>query len=152
MSGPFVDPELAANRGVLAYLAAENERGLALSLAPDEVADPYLPLGAHPDVVQRVWKDIAPSPAWRAVVLGRPAAVDPGEGAVVAPALGTSYWLRVAPEHLGAALSSGARQRHTYGRNGPVLDAAASFGPTWIHGLWDAREPEWLGGAAHARS
>jgi hypothetical protein len=144
VSAPFVDDRLPENAGVLAYLSSRNERGHRLVLPPSSVDDPYLSLGAHPDVVERVWEQLAPAATWRAVVRGRPATVDPEAGTVLALAFGTSYWLRLTARDLELALTSGASQSHLFGRDGPRLDAAAMFGPTWIHGSWDGREPEWL--------
>lgn len=155
MSAPFVDETLPANAGVLRYLRPRNERGLPLCAAPDEVAfDPYLSLGSHPDVVERVWRELRadlPDEA-RCVVLGTPALADPSSGLVLAVALGTSYALRVEADDLGTALEAGAEQRHRYGRTGPTLDVSAAFGPSWIFGSFDRREPEWVQRAAGSAS
>src|SRR5689334_10452053 len=111
----FVDTERPENAGVLAYFGRRNERGLPLAALPSEVADPYLSLGSHPDVVERVWQGLAPGDDWQLVVLGTPAVVDPEVGAVLAVALGTSYWLRLTPAELAVALADGVAQTHRYG-------------------------------------
>jgi hypothetical protein len=141
---PFVDAARPENDGLLAHLARRNERQHPLAASPDAFDRPYLSLGSHPDVVERVWRELAPEASGRLVVLGTPAAVVPEIGTVLAIAYGTSYWLRLAPDDLEAALTSGAKQQHRYGLNGPSLDAAVSFGPTWILGTWDKREPGWV--------
>ncbi len=141
---PFVDETRSENAGVLAYLRRRNERGLPLAALPSDTPDPYLSLGSHPDVVERVWDDLCPHTRWRLVVLGTPAAVDPVCGTVLAVALGTSYWLRVTPADLAVALADGFTQTHRYGLDPQVFDAAATFGTTWVHGRWDEREPGWL--------
>jgi hypothetical protein len=142
----FVDRARRENAAVLAYLDGRNERGSPDALAPEEVPDPYYGLGGHPDVVERVWRELAPDAGWRAVVLGRPALVEPAAGTVLALALGTCYWLRLATGDLAPALASGAVQQHRYGDTG-VLDAASTLGPAWVLGSWDEREPAWLAAA-----
>jgi len=147
---PFVDPDRPENRGVLSHLERRNERRRPLAAHPAAFDQPQLTLGSHPDVVERVWNGLAPDVSWRVVVLGTPAVVDPDPGTVVAIAYGTSYWLRLAADDIEAALASGARQQHRYGRTGPLVDAAASFGPTWILGSWNEHEPGWVLAAAAA--
>jgi len=142
---PFVDEALPANDGVLAYLRQRNERGLPLCAAPDAVGfDPYLSLGSHPDIVERIWKELgAGLPVeTRCVVLGTPGLA--ASGLVLAVALGTSYALRLPDDEVGAAVASGFVQSHRYGRFGPTLDVDKTFGPTWVFGRFDAREPGWV--------
>jgi hypothetical protein len=145
----YLDAGRAENRGVLDFLARRNERRCPLAERPDAFDQPYLSLGSHPDVVERVWKELAPDPAWRVVVLGTPGVVEPVAGTVLALALGTSYWLRLAPGDLEPALSSGVTQEHVFG-GGKRFDAAAVLGPAWVHGSWDEREPLWLVAAGAA--
>jgi len=147
---PFVDEARPENTGVLAYFRRRNERGLPLCALPADIRDPYLALGSHPDVVERVWKELGPHADWRLVVLGTPAVVDPETGAVLAVALGTSYWLRLTPADLTIALATGLAQTHRYGLAREDFDAAAVFGATWVHGRWDAREPDWVLAASAA--
>jgi hypothetical protein len=149
VSGSFVDETLPANSGVLAYLRRRNERDLPPCAAPEDVGfDPYLSLGSHPDIVERVWKELGKEfpPEARCVVLGTPGLV--ASGLVLAVALGTSYALRLPDGEVAAALESGFVQSHRYGRFGPTLDAEAAFGPPWVFGRYDAREPAWVAAAA----
>jgi hypothetical protein len=106
-----VDSTLGANRTVLEYLARGKDESVALVRSPESVQLPYLTLGSHPDIVERVWDELGQelSPDARCVVLGRPALVAPGPGLVLALALGTSYALRVAPGDREAALAEGLR-------------------------------------------
>jgi hypothetical protein len=147
----FVDEKLPTNGGVLGYLRRRNERGLPLCAAPDEVGyDPYLSLGSHPDVVERVWKELGaglPDEA-RCVVLGTPGLA--ASGLVLAVALGTSYALRLPDDEVAGALESGSVQRHRYGRFGPTLDVEKTFGPSWVFGTFDEREPSWVVAAVPA--
>jgi hypothetical protein len=141
---PFVNEARPENAGVLAYFRRRNERALPLAASPSETPDPFLSLGSHPDVVERVWRRLAPQQAWRVVVLGTPAVVDPETGTVLAVALGTSYWLRLTPSDLATARADGFTQTHRYGLDTEDFDASHTFGPTWVHGRWDEREPAWL--------
>ena len=142
---PFVDQDLPANAGVLGYLRQRNERGLPLCAAPEHVGlDPYLSLGSHPDIVERVWKGLGAElrDDARCVVLGTPGLV--ASGLVLAIALGTSYALRLPEDEVAGALDSGLVQSHRYGRFGPTLDVSTRFGPSWVFGRFDAREPGWV--------
>jgi hypothetical protein len=141
---PFVDEARAGNAGVLAYLRRRNERGHPLCSRASEATDPYFSLGAHPDVVERIWTTLAPHTAWRLVVLGTPAVVDPEAGSVLAVAVGTSYWIRLTAPDLTVALASGASQSHRYGLDTTDFDGAEIFGPTWVFGRWDDREAAWI--------
>jgi hypothetical protein len=146
MSGPLVDAESPENRGVLAYLRRRAGEERPLVASPDSFTDPYLSLGSHPDVVERVWDALGSgtSPAGRCVVVGCPALVEPTSGIVVALALGTTYALRVATADYEDALAAGLEPTHAYFPPSSVLDARATFGPSWLFGAWAASEPEWV--------
>lgn len=140
-----------ANRGVLAHLRARTSEGAPLTARPGDVPSPYLGLGAHPDVVERVWDQLgwALSEDCRCIVHGTPALVDPGTGLVLALALGTSYVLRIAPADLEGSLAAGARTTHAFAGGG-TLDLA-TFGPGWVFGRFAAIEADQLAAArAHA--
>src|SRR5438105_14671008 len=56
---PTIGLDDPRNRGVLAYLQARNELDLPVVMLPgDSPRDPYLHLGCHPDVVERLWKGL----------------------------------------------------------------------------------------------
>ena len=131
------------NDGVLAYLRLRNPGTPVVGPHPDEV-DRW-ELGTDPDIVGRLWDELAPSLGedGRLVIHGRPALVDPRTADVLAVGLGTEYALRLAPDDFASALAAGGRQVVVYGE-GTVLDVGADFGSGWLFGSWDAREAEWL--------
>ena len=51
-----------ANAGVIRYLKKRNEKAPPLQL-PDSVSTPYYSLGSHPDIVERVWVQLADEPS-----------------------------------------------------------------------------------------
>ncbi len=152
MSRPFVDPDRPENERVLAYLRAQGEVPWALVVPPGAIADPYLQLGSHPDVVERVWGELGAmlNPDARCVVLGCPALADPASGVVVGLALGTTYALRLIEEDLEEGLAAGLERTHSYNPPIPTLDAATAFGRDWLFGAYDAREPRWVAASVTA--
>lgn len=147
-----------ANAGVLAWFRSRRagpervERDPETeSCAPTETKDPYLRLGAHPDLLSRMWgelgKTLPESCAW--VVLGMPVLSHPHTGVIFAYAGGTSYMLRLAPGDLAAALAAGTPQQHQYpgvkslGMPPTTLDLR-EIGPEWVMGGWRKPEPDWM--------
>jgi hypothetical protein len=134
------------NAAILAYLGRswDEEKPSNLS-APPGVHDLHRnPLGTHPDVLDRLWKELTvklPEPcAW--VVYGKPVLVHPSTGVVFGFAGGTLvYALRLPDETCREALEAGATRVHAYG-TGERLDLA-DLGPGWVLGRWLAAEPEW---------
>ena len=133
------------NAGVLRHL----EGGwagtrLPASVSPHDVLEPYMRLGTHPDLVERLWDGIAarlPEPC-RWVVHGRPALVHPRTGVVFGFAGGThTYGLRLPPDERAHAVRAGARVEHVYS-DGSRLDVTA-IGPGWVLGGWLREEPDW---------
>jgi hypothetical protein len=137
--------DLATNAGVLRYLG----QGLAVSdvtvAAPPPDVD-RLRLGAHPDIVERLWDVLAAAlpDGSRALVAGGPALVDPTSGIVLAVALGTQYALRLTGAGLEAARAGDYATRHAFRSVGRTLDLAETFGPGWVFGDWNAEEGTWL--------
>lgn len=142
MASLLVRPE---NAGVLGYLAhgrtvAESEFG-----PPSADVDRHH-LGAHPVVVDRLWDVLnaaLPTDA-RWLVFDGPALVHPASGVILAASIGTQYALRLLPDHLAAAVAAGGELVHAFKTVGTTLDLPATFGPDWVFGLWDDREPDWL--------
>lgn len=133
------------NAGVLTYLA-QGRVPSAAGFGPPAAGIDRWHLGAHPDVVDRLWEALngaLPADA-RWLVYDTPSLVDPRSGEILAVALGTSYAVRLLPDHLAAALEGGAEQVHTYRSVGTTLDLPATFGPGWVFGAWDDREGAWL--------
>ena len=58
MPAPERRIERVENQPVLAYLRSGHDRPRALLALPEQVADPYLECGCHPDVVARLWDEL----------------------------------------------------------------------------------------------
>ena len=134
------------NHGALRYLG----QGLPPADVPVAVPAPDVDtwrLGAHPDVVARLWEVLnAALPAdARCLVAGGATLVHPTSGVILAAALGTQYALRLAGDGLAAALAAGYRTVHVFSTVGRTLDLVSTFGPGWVFGAWDDREAAWLG-------
>jgi hypothetical protein len=99
--------------------------------------------GSHPDIVERVWDQLGAAlpPEAAVCILGSPALANPA-GVVLAVAYGTAYVLRLLPADLEAALRAGAQTVMRWS-DGSTTDIGVEFGPDWIFGRWDAREPGW---------
>jgi hypothetical protein len=99
--------------------------------------------GSHPDIVERVWKQIGSTlPVdCRGLVCGTPALVQPVSGMILAFCLGTAYCLRLPFELVEEAINQGAKTS-TKWSNGTLLDATTTFGPDWIFGAWK-EEVQW---------
>jgi len=112
---------------------------------PGRERDPYYETGHHPDIVERVWRDLGaelPETA-RCRVNGNPVLAHRTSGAVVAFPRGTSYALWVPPrQRAGCDLVT----RHTWG-NGTTTDLTAVVGDGWYWGRFDVREPGWCAAA-----
>jgi hypothetical protein len=140
----------AENAGALRYLGHGRP-------APEATFGPPSPdvdrrhLGTHPDVVDRLWEDLnhaLPVDA-RWLVFDGPALVHPG-GAILAAAMGTQYALRLLPGDRDAAIVAGAEVVHHFQTVGTTLDLVATFGPDWVFGRFDEREPGWLAASYEA--
>jgi hypothetical protein len=143
--GPMVPPlDLAENSGALRYLAHGRPAAEAtFGPPPDDVDSRHL--GTHPTVVDRLWEDLnhaLPVDA-RWLVFDGPALVHPG-GTILAAAMGTQYALRLLPGDRAAAIAAGAEVVHHFQTVGTTLDLPATFGPEWVFGRFDEREPNWL--------
>lgn len=142
------------NTGVLRHLGEGGGAGTRLpaSLSPQDALDPYMGLGTHPDVVERLWDEITVHlpEACRWVVYGRPALVHPRTGIVFGFAGGShTYAMRLPPHERARAIEAGAKLAHTYA-DGSRLDLAA-IGAEWVLGGWLREEPDWcLAAYAHA--
>ncbi|HET6779165.1 MAG TPA: hypothetical protein VFH26_09775 [Gemmatimonadales bacterium] len=140
------DPDHPSNRGVLEYFG-RNHSAQPPSFEP--VADPlalrHRSSGSHPDIVEHLWDLAAALPLEsRALVYGRAVLVAPTRGVIFAAALGTEYGLRLPPDEFALARSAGAEVIHNYRTVDVLLDLAERFGPHWLFGNFDRREPEWI--------
>jgi hypothetical protein len=55
--------------------------------------------------------------------------------------------MRLAPPEFALARAAGAEVVHYYQTAGVTLDLGARFGPHWVFGAFDPREPEWCAAA-----
>jgi len=132
------------NLGVLDYLSNLNAKHLPPCVSPDAVKDPYISLGSHPDIVQRLWDTLAASlpHETRCIVFGTPALVVPRSGLVLAIGFGTQYGLRVPLDAVNAAVAAGAKTFMKWSV-GPSTDIQQLFGADWVFGWWLKEETEW---------
>ncbi len=132
------------NAGALAYLAHGRPADEADSGPPIPDVDRWH-LGTHPDIVERLWDVLngaLPADARRLVYDG-PALVHPS-GVLLGAGVGTQYVLRLRPPHHLLAIAAGAEVVHHFRTVDTTLDLAAIFGPDWVFGRFDEREPDWL--------
>lgn len=136
--------EQAANAGALHYLAHGRPADEADSGLPSPEVDRWH-LGTHPDIVERLWDVLnAALPAdGRRLVFDGPALVHPG-GVLLAAGVGTQYVLRLLAPDRALAIQAGAEVVHHFRTVGTTLDLEATFGPDWVFGCFDEREPGWL--------
>lgn len=137
----------AHNAKVLAYLARGETREPVFAWHRDYSGnrDPYWEAGCHPDIVERLWKQIGtalPSDCC-SLVCGTPALTHPVSGAILAIGMGTEYGLRLAEPSLSAALAAGAKTLMTWGAGGGSTDLRKVCGADWLFGGWATKEPEW---------
>jgi hypothetical protein len=142
MDSLLVRPE---NAGALLYLAHGRPAADAGFGPPSSDVD-RRHLGSSPAVVDRLWDELnAALPAdARWLVFDAPALVHPVSGVILAAAIGTQYALRLLPDGLAAAVAAGGELVHAFRSVGTTLDLATTFGPDWVFGAWDEREPGWL--------
>lgn len=134
----------AENAGALGYLAHGRPADEADGGPPSADVD-RLHLGTHPMVVDRLWEVLngaLPVDARRLVYDG-PALLHPN-GVILAAAMGTQYALRLLPGDRAAAIAVGAEVVHHFRTVGTSLDLHATFGPEWVFGRFDEREPAWV--------
>jgi len=138
--------DVDANAGVLRYLGqgADPATVDVVQPPPDDVD--RLRLGAHPDVVGRLWGALhaaLPVDA-RALVAGGPALLDPASGRILAVALGTQYAIWLPPARYEDAIGAGYATVHEFRTVNRSLDLGHAFGPGWVFGDWNEVEGEWL--------
>ena len=143
--------DLPENAGALDYLAHGRSAAEASFGPPPADVDRHH-LGTHPTVVDRIWEELngaLPIDA-RWLVFDGPALVHP-DGSLLAAAIGTQYALRLLPADRDAAIEAGAEVVHHFQTVGTTLDLATTFGPDWVFGRFDEREPAWLLASYQAR-
>jgi len=145
-----LDQEHPSNKKVLDYLCRNATGWRGPFLEPATAPGGLKPRpGSHPDIVQYLWESLAPHlrAECRALVCGCPALVAPARGVIFAVPLGTEYGLRLPPPEFELARAAGAEVVHFYRTAGIELDLFQRFGPHWVFGAFDSREPEWCAAA-----
>jgi len=133
------------NAGPLRYLAHGRSAADATFGPPASDVD-RRHLGTHPDVVDRLWDALnaaLPSDC-RWLVFDSPALVHPESGVILAAAVGTQYALGLVASDAAMAVEAGAELVHHFRTVDTTLDLPATFGPGWVFGRFDDREPGWL--------
>ena len=139
-----LDLDHPSNRGVLEYLG-RNHPKQPPAFEPVPGPTPQRPTGSHPDIVAHLWDLAAVLPVdCRGLVCGGAVLLAPSRGVIFAAALGTEYALRLPPAEFTLARSAGAEVIHHYRTVDITLDLATRFGPHWLFGNFDRREPEWI--------
>ena len=126
------------------YLKGRGRSDLPSLARPDQVLRPYETLGTHPDLVARLWDEIATQlPAdCRFIVFGTPALVRPDTKIVFGFAGGThTYALRLPEDIRKEALLAGAERVKKYPLQ-PSLDLDV-IGPEWVFCGWFKGEERW---------
>lgn len=143
--------ELDENAGVLRYLGQGADPAEVEVVPPTADTDRWR-LGAHPDIVERLWTTLAAAlpPGSTRLVAGGAALVDPHSGAIMAVALGTTYAIRLNADALAAAHARGYATTHEYRTVGRTLDLGATFGSGWVFGRHEADEAGWLAASLDA--
>jgi len=132
-----------ANAGLRRHREAGRSR-LDPVRSPDEVVRPYDSLGTHPDLVARLWDELAGDlpRECRTIFFGGPALVHPGTGILFGFAEGThTYALRLPEIERLEAQRQGAARVVRYGK-GPSFDLT-DVGPEWIFCRWYKGEEAW---------
>jgi len=123
--------------------------------SPDQVVNPYETLGAHPDLVTRLWDELGGKlPAGcRMVFQGMPVLMHPTTGIVFGFARGThTYALRLPDRERAEAIAAGATRIKEYSAGRLRFDLD-DFGPQWVFCGWFRGEEAWCRSAfQHAGS
>jgi hypothetical protein len=162
LTAPHVVKDLPGLIRTLEQLQAKRPSGAierALFRLRNNIPDPPAPaseppesvnamgLGTHPDIVERLWRIGRKLPtdcAW--VAFRRPVLAHAATGIIFGLGIGTlGYALRLPPEYIGEAQSSGAQQtRSGLGLNKDETYSLAEYGPDWWFGRWrDDEDQRW---------
>jgi hypothetical protein len=111
----------------------------------DEVTQPYMQLGTHPDLVARLWDELQTKLPidCRVVFYGTPALMHPVSGIVFGFAGGThTYALRLPEAERANAIRAGATRIAHYPLGQPSTNLD-EIGPEWVFCKWFADEELW---------
>ena len=132
------------NQQVLQYLKRDAMKDTPLLASPDSVKDAYYGQGSHPDVVERVWDQLAKSLPrdCRCLVFGTPVLVHPSSGIIFAICNGSQYNLRLTSAGLHEAIAQGVKTV-TRWSSGQEMNASEVLGADWVFGMWSIEELRW---------
>ena len=134
-----------ANAGLRRYLEPRWQGARIVAFAfPEDVQMPYMTLGTHPELVERLWDQLGkvlPQDC-RAIFFGTPALVHPQSGVVIGFAGGThTYALRLPGRERLEALEAGASRIYEYPHS-PAFDLN-DVGDDWVFCRWFGDEERW---------
>jgi hypothetical protein len=110
----------------------------------DAVADPWMGLGTHPDIIEEMWRlDDALPVRCRWVFWGGPALVHPVSGIVFAVGFGTVGFVVRLPQPLRAGAEPDCAAAVLKGNPGQTFDISAA-GPEWRFLRAKAPRMEWM--------
>ena len=134
-----------ANARLLGYLRTRDPERTVASQSAESIAQVYLHVGTHPDIVQRLWDDITVTlpESCRWVSFHWPVLVHPTTGIVFGFAQGSgTYALRLPPRELDDAIVAGAKRQYYFSTSKVTLDLD-DIGDEWVLGFWSPEEPRW---------
>lgn len=154
-TSPYVDFDNEINAGVLHYFASIRNmprvQAAKTALAPNQADDPYMKLGTHPELVERLWNELTaklPEDCC-CVVCQTPVLVNFKAGIIFAFAGGTgAYAFRLPLLERTKAIRAGAKTAQHYpaydnlGIKASSLDLS-QLGPEWVFGGWFEDEEDW---------
>lgn len=142
-----VDFDHQANKNILAYLRhthVKYKAHLPVSTSPSFIKDPYHELGTHPELVKRLWDELAEKIPldckW--IVYGTPVLVNPFSGILFGFAFGTkTYGMRLPERERQEMYAAGATTHYDY-NDGFSFDIT-EIGRDWVLGGWLKGERLW---------
>lgn len=142
-----VDFDHPANQAILTYLRQTHVKykaHLPVSTSPHFLKDPYRELGTHPELVERLWDELAEKIPFNCkwIVYGTPVLVNPLSGIIFGFAFGTkTYALRLPEKERQEMYAAGAKRHYDY-NDGSSFDIS-EVGDDWVLGGWITGERLW---------
>ena len=140
-----LDLDFLENHKVLKYLQEKGVRHTSIIESPENVKNPYLNQGSHPDIVERVWDKLGKNLPLdcKQLVYGTPCLLNPINGIIFVICNGTQYNLRLTRKDFLVAMETGLKTA-TKWSNGKIMDSVEQLGENWIFGGWKDLEKEWV--------
>jgi hypothetical protein len=136
------DVQQPANEKVLLSLKRPSERLLS---PPDSGSFSYWNRGCHPDIVERIWQQLAAplGSESRCLIYGTPSLICPATGLILAVGYGTAYCVRVPIKCQTEAVAAGAKISQQWS-GGSTTNIQDEFGSDWFFGAWLKQELAWI--------